>query len=165
MNAETIVHEAIHQMAFNSGVHSRYAMPPRWVAEGLGTIFEARGVSNADRYKQASERINWGRIEDFRKYAAERRPAGSLAEFLTSERLFRSDPQAAYGEAWALTFYLFETQPRKYVAYLQKTAARPQFAEYHGAQRLADFQQIFGQDLRQLEARYLRFIANLPASP
>ena len=31
--AETIIHEAAHQTAFNTGVHSRYTMPPRWTVE------------------------------------------------------------------------------------------------------------------------------------
>jgi hypothetical protein len=161
INAETIVHECVHQMAFNTGVHSRYAMPPRWVVEGLGTLFEARGVSNSDRYAQQSERINRYRFEDFKKYAEQRRQTGSLAEFLTSDRLFQSDPEGAYAEAWALTFYLFETQSKRYVDYLEATAARPHFADYRPNDRLTDFQRAFGQDLRQIEARYLRFMNGL----
>ena len=39
VNAETIIHEAAHQSAFNTGIHNRYTMPPRWVVEGLGTMF------------------------------------------------------------------------------------------------------------------------------
>jgi hypothetical protein len=161
VNAETIVHEAIHQMAFNTGVHSRYAMPPRWVAEGLGTLFEARGVSNSDRFANASERINRYRFEEFKKHAAERRGVDSLVEIITTDRMFRTNVEAAYGEAWALTFYLFETQARRYVGYLQKTASRPSFSDYTEAERLADFQEFFGKDLRQLEARYQRYLANL----
>lgn len=160
VNAETIVHEAIHQMAFNSGVHSRYTPTPRWVAEGLGTLFEARGVSNSDRFAQQSERINRYRFEDFKKYSA-RREAGSLANFVCNERVFEADPTGAYAEAWALTFFLFETQPKRYVDYLQKTASRPYFVEYRSQDRLADFQAIFGSDLRQLESRYLKFMAGL----
>src|SRR6185503_9045546 len=98
---------------------------------------------------------------DFKKYVANRRQAGSLAEFVSSDRIFQSDAEAAYGEAWALTFFLFETQAKHYVEYLQKTAARPHFVEYRGPERLADFQECFGKDLRQLEARFLRFMAGL----
>lgn len=160
VNAETIIHEAIHQMAFNSGVHSRYSPPPRWIAEGLGTMFEARGVSYSDRFMGQSERINRDRLADFKKYAT-RRTTGSLADFVASDRVFQSSPEAAYAEAWALTFFLFETQAKRYVDYLQHTSNRPRFVEYRGPERLADFQTFFGQDLRHLEARYLRFIAGL----
>jgi hypothetical protein len=131
------------------------------VAEGLGTLFEARGVSNSDRFAQQSERINRNRLDDFQEYAGGGRKTGSLAEFISSDRMFQSDAEAAYGEAWALTFYLFETQPRRYVEYLQKTAARKHFADYRAPERLADFQACFGNDLRLLEAKYLRFMAGL----
>src|SRR5688572_6704945 len=43
-NADTIIHEAAHQSAFNTGVHTRFGDSPRWVVEGLGTMFEAPGV-------------------------------------------------------------------------------------------------------------------------
>lgn len=161
INAETIVHEAIHQMAFNSGVHSRFAPPPRWVAEGLGTLFEARGVANADRYIKQSERINQHRLADFRNYCTAGRETGSLAGFLASDRSFQTSPEAAYSEAWALTFFLFETQPARYVDYLQHTARRAEFTDYRATDRLTDFQRYFGADLRQLETRFLRYMAGL----
>ena len=43
-NAAVLIHEATHQMAFNTGVHSRYCPPPKWLAEGLAMLFEAPGV-------------------------------------------------------------------------------------------------------------------------
>ena len=46
LNAETIIHEATHQTAFNTGVHTRLAAQPKWAAEGLATMFEAPGVWN-----------------------------------------------------------------------------------------------------------------------
>lgn len=161
INAETIVHEAIHQMAFNTEVHSRYCLPPRWVAEGLGTMFEARGVWNSKQFTQQADRINRYRFEEFKKYATHRRKTGSLAEFVSSDRMFQSDPEGAYAEAWALTFYLFETHSKQYVNYLQATADRPQFTEYRSQERLAEFSQFFGSEMRQFESRYLKYVANL----
>ena len=67
----------------------------------------------------------------------------------------------AYAEAWALTYFLAETEPRKYAAYLQRTAARPNFTTYSLTERLQDFTAIFGQNLPMLEARWLRFIADI----
>jgi len=43
-NAETIIHEATHQTAYNVGVHRRFAEQPRWLVEGLAMMFESRGV-------------------------------------------------------------------------------------------------------------------------
>jgi len=66
-----------------------------------------------------------------------------------------------YAEAWALTFYLIETQPRQYIEYLARVAARPPLREYTAAQRLADFTAIFGDNWPMLDARLLRFMTDL----
>jgi hypothetical protein len=111
-NASTIIHEATHQTAFNVGVHRRFAGTPRWLAEGLATMFEAPGVWS-ERYDHTqADRINQGRFESFRKYTASRRQPGSLALLIMTDEAFRSDPDGAYAEGWALSFYLCETQPR-----------------------------------------------------
>ncbi|MFV1966360.1 MAG: DUF1570 domain-containing protein [Pirellulaceae bacterium] len=161
VNADTIIHEATHQTAFNAGVHSRFSMPPRWVAEGLATMFEAPGVWNSRRYTALRDRINRGRFTSFRSYAAGRRRDGRLAQFIASDHPFHTDPEGAYAEAWALTFFLVEKRPRKYIDYLRRTTSRPAFRDYQPADRLADFAEIFGQDLALLEAHYLRFINQL----
>jgi hypothetical protein len=156
-NADTIIHEATHQTAFNTGVHTRFGETPRWLAEGLGTMFEARGVWDSTHYTTRPDRLNRGRLARFKNYVA-RRPDGSLAEFVSSDRIFERDVDAAYAEAWALSFFLVETQPQKYSQYLARTAQRPVFRAYSAAERLADFTAVFGKDLRLLEAHYLRFM-------
>jgi hypothetical protein len=161
LNAETIIHEAAHQTAFNTGVHSRWAMPPRWVAEGLGTMFEARGVYDAPHYTNQKDRLNQGRLTAFRRYAAGGRKQGALAELIASDRPFQRDPDGAYAEAWALTFYLTETEPRKYFAYLARTGSHPPFAEVSGPQRLKDFTSVFGEQLDLLEAKMVRYMGAL----
>lgn len=160
-NYSTTIHEAAHQTAFNTGIHNRFSPPPRWVAEGLGTMFEARGVNNSRAYTNQSDRINRERFEQFKQYRATRRKPDSLMQLISSDRAFDSDAIAAYGEAWMLTFYLVETLPREYAQYLARTANRPAFREYTAAARLADFTAVFGSDFRMLEARFLRFVDSL----
>jgi hypothetical protein len=161
VNLETIIHEATHQVAFNLGVHNRFAPTPRLAAEGLGTMFEAPGVWNARHHPKAGDRLNRYRLDAFRRYAATRRKKGALAELIASDRLFQTDPEAAYAEAWAATFFLAEVESRKYASWLKKLAARPDFQEYSGSARLKDFTDIFGGDLGMLEARMLRYIPTL----
>jgi len=156
-NADTIIHEATHQTAFNTGVHTRFGETPRWVAEGLGTMFEAKGVWDSTHASSRADRLNRGRLARFKNFVS-RRPAGSLAEFISSDQVFRVDPDAAYAEAWALSFFLVETRPRKYSEYLSRTAKRPAFRAYPAAERLADFTAVFGSDLRLLESHYLKFM-------
>ena len=159
-NLDTIIHEAAHQIAFNTGIHNRFSPPPRWVTEGLGTAFEAPGVWNPRSNTRQIDRVNRGRFDDF-KHLLSKRKAGTTAELIASDRLFDSNPAAAYAEAWALTFFLAETQPRDYSKYLARTAARDPFEEYSSIERTADFTAIFGDNFRLLEARFLRYMESL----
>jgi hypothetical protein len=162
VNAETIIHEAAHQAAFNTGVHSRFGTAPRWVVEGVGTLFEARGVWQSRSYPNQGDRINRGLLNAYRQYVASgRRPAGAIGELVSSDRMFQANPSIAYPEAWALTFFLSESEPKRYFAYLSKTAATPAFSQYRAPDRLKDFTDAFGSDLKMLDARMQRFIAGL----
>jgi hypothetical protein len=157
-NADTIIHEATHQTAYNVGIHKRFTAQPRWVVEGLATMFEAKGVWNAQYDHTASDRVNRGRLLDFRDYAAKRRKPGAIAALVSTDDAFRSDAVSAYAEAWALSYYLCETQPRLYAAYLAKTADRPLFSDYTAAERIADFQGVFGREMKMFEVKFLRFM-------
>jgi hypothetical protein len=157
-NAETIIHEALHQAAFNGGLHNRFGQTPRWVAEGLGTLFEARGVWNSRQFTAASDRVNHIQLESFRRYLP-RRKSSALPELISSDRVFHGDVQGAYAEAWALTFFLSETEPKKYFQYLQKTAQAKSFEAYPAPQRVRDFTEIFGSNWEMLNVRMLRHIA------
>jgi len=160
-NADTIIHEAAHQSAFNTGIHTRFGDSPRWLAEGLGTLFEARGVWQSRTYQNQSDRINRGRFDAWRSFAKGRRRPDTIAQIVSSDRVFSTDPDGAYAEAWALTFFLSETSPKKYFELLGKSAVRPAFADYSSAQRLEDFTAIFGTDLNLLDARMQRFMGGL----
>ena len=160
-NADTIIHEATHQTAYNVGIHKRFIAAPRWMVEGLATMFEARGVWNAQYDRTQEDRLNRGRLLDFRDYAATRRQPGALATLITTDQLFKTDGVAAYAESWALSFYLCETQPRLYAAYLAKTADRPLFSDYSAGERMADFQDIFGNEMKMFDVKFLRFMEEL----
>lgn len=160
INAETVIHEATHQTAFNTGIHSRYGQAPRWVVEGLGTMFEARGVWNSRKYTKLSDRINHGRLQQYKKMMEHRRWSG-IAEMVSSDRPFQSNVDHAYPEAWALTFFLCETEPKKFFQYVAKTAEIEPFAPYPAPQRLKDFTDVFGTDLKLLDARMQRFYKDL----
>lgn len=160
-NASVLIHEATHQTAFNTGVHSRYCPPPKWLAEGLAMLFEAPGVYDSRNYTQPADRVKRERLKAFRQSLAPRHRPEMLSAMVAGDDLFRVNPGAAYAEAWAMSFFLVESEPAKYVRYLKRTASRPPFAPYTAAQRTADFTAVFGGDWRMLEARLLRFMAGL----
>ncbi len=160
-NGAIIIHEASHQSAFNTGIHNRFAPPPRWVAEGLGTMFEARGVWDSRNHASQSDRINRGWFENFTRHQVTNRRKGSLAELISSDRTFQTNPTAAYAQSWALTFYLAEREPQKYFQYLAKTGQREAFTPYRSTERLADFTSVFGSNLDMLDTRLVRFMQQL----
>jgi hypothetical protein len=160
-NAAVLIHEATHQTAFNTGVHSRYCLPPKWLAEGLAMLFEAPGVHDCHRYPQAADRVNRDRLRAFRQAVAPHHTPKLLAAIVAGDDLFCASPGAAYAEAWALSFFLVETEPAKYARYLKQTASRPPFRRNTAAERTAGFTAVFGSDWRMLEARFLRFLATV----
>lgn len=160
INAETVIHEVVHQAAYNTGVHTRFGGTPQWVAEGLGTMFEARGIWNSARYRTREDRINQERLDNFREYLP-RRKAGAFARLVIEDTLFQTAVIDAYAEAWAATFFLAETRRRQYADYLQRVAAHPAFEDYTRQQRWQDFAAVFGTDVKKLENEFLKFIAEL----
>ena len=117
---------------------------------------------NAHQHRLAKDRVNPARLSLFREYMNAERPAGSLPLFIqNSERVFAAAPGIAYPEAWALTFFLSETEPTKYLQYLARTALREPLKKYTAPEQLKEFTDVFGTDLKMLEARYLRFIQQL----
>jgi hypothetical protein len=160
-NSATIIHEAAHQSAFNCGIHSRSAETPRWVVEGLGTMFEAPGVWDSRNHPTQSDRINRGRLADFRRIVAPNFNAASLSRFIGSDEPFGRNPSQAYATAWMLTFYLVEVHPMKYSKYLARTANRPPLARYTAKEREADFTAQFGDHFALHAAKILRFVSDL----
>lgn len=159
--AATVIHEATHQTAYNVGVHTRFAVGPRWVSEGLATMFEARGVHDARSYDRGDSRINRGRLYDFKRDVLPSQPLGPIATFIASDQAFDRTPILAYAQAWALTFFLSETRPQQYAQYLELTAARPLFSDYAPDERVSDFRRVFGEDLELFDAQFLSYVRNL----
>ncbi len=157
----TLIHEATHQLAYNTGLHSRMGDGPRWISEGLAMLFEEDSRRDDSGSRDPSGRVHRSRYVWFMNYRRNRRPQQSLERFLSSDDTFTTAGLDAYSEAWALSFYLIETRRADYARYLQKVAARDPLVPYIAEDRLADFQSCFGKDLAYFEGQYLLFIDRL----
>ncbi|MDB4458606.1 DUF1570 domain-containing protein [bacterium] len=160
-NAGTILHEATHQTAFNTGLHSRFGPVVRWESEGLAMLFEARGVNNSQNFPRQEDRIHASRLAQLKKLYREGKVRGKMAELVVSDDLFRTDAQAAYAISWGMTFYFSEAIPSDYKQFLKNDAARTDFSSYSKKQRSADFAKAFGSNLKELESRMQRFYQEL----
>lgn len=157
----TLVHEATHQLAFNLGLHSRMGQNPRWVVEGLATVFESPQVRRPEGMRNLSQRLNVERLKWFQQFEKTRRKPRSLEEFVRDDRLFMSAPLDAYSQAWALTFFLSETRSSRFASYLKKMRERSVWDEYNPSTRVADFKAAIASDLVMLDAEFLRWMAAL----
>jgi hypothetical protein len=157
----TLIHEATHQTAFNAGIHTRMAPQPKWLVEGLATMFEAPGVWNSRENPRLADRVVTQRLKEFEQYVKAGRTPNSLAQFISTDEAYHRRPGSAYGEGWALCFYLVETRPREFARYLQQVASRSPEDPYPAQDRLAHFQAAFGENPNMLESHFLRYIGQL----
>ncbi len=158
-NISTIVHEATHQIAFNSGVHRRMADNPYWLVEGLAMYFETPDLRSVSGW-QTVGRVNPARLRDYRAYFNSRRPRDSLKVMLSGDEPFQFEDTAldAYSEAWALTYYLIKSRRLDYMTYLDRLskkgiALRNPVPE----ERVAEFEAVFGE-LADVEQDFIRFM-------
>ena len=160
-NADTIIHEATHQMAFNTHVHSRAAIPPRWAGEGLAMLFERRvcgTLGTIPIWRTVSIALDWTISRNMHVRAARRKP--SLGYPLVRAAVCRGTVDRLC-RSLGPDLLLSEKEPVKYMKYLARTAAREPLKSYGPDEQLKEFTDIFGTDLKMLEARYLRFIQQL----
>jgi hypothetical protein len=161
-NVATVVHEATHQIAFNSGMHTRYADNPLWLTEGMAMFFETPDLKSDTGWTTVGG-VNAPRLKQFKTYLGSRRKADSLATLLKTDGRFTNAKQAvdAYAETWSLTYFLIKEREADYVRYLARLAAKPRLSWDTPEQRLAEFEEVFGKNLKELEAEWLKFARKL----
>lgn len=157
----TLIHEAIHQQAFNQGLHSRVGVNPRWVVEGLANMLEVNIDAHDSNSRRVGE-INVQRLLWFNSYREKSRKE-TVAEFIMNdEQFFQTNALDANSQAWALTYFLSENHSSAYASYLKIISERdPLKAEYSAEDRLTDFQNAFGHDVAWIEVQFLRYIDQL----
>jgi hypothetical protein len=157
----TIVHEATHQLAFNSGLQVRYADIPFWVSEGLAIYFESPDLASSKGWRTIGG-VNRVNLANFRKFVRSR-PADALETLLADDKRFRDAATAAdaYAEAWALTYFLLQTRKDDYVKYLQAMAEQAPLVEFTPSDRIAEFKKHFGEDLSALDEDFVRYMRGI----
>ncbi|WP_166830914.1 DUF1570 domain-containing protein [Thalassoroseus pseudoceratinae] len=163
-NAATIIHEATHQIAFNRGLHTRYADNPLWFTEGLAMQFETFDPRTRNPKRTIGLRHRH-RLQQFLDYARQRRPRNSLETLIATNDRF-VDPKIAtdaYAEAWALTYFLMHEKRDEYEKYLESIAKLEPLMFRSSEEHVQVFQKYFGDDLESLDREFLRVIRRLAA--
>lgn len=143
MAIATVIHEAVHQLSFNIGLQTRYADNPAWFSEGLAMYFETPDLEAQAGWRTIGK-LNTSRLVQYRNLASVR-PLEIRSLIATDDR-FRDPTTAidAYAEAWALHYYLVETQKDKYDNYLKGLGAKQPLKWDTPDQRVAEFEAAFG---------------------
>ncbi|MCP4194874.1 MAG: DUF1570 domain-containing protein [Planctomycetaceae bacterium] len=154
----TVIHEATHQLAFNSGLQTRFADNPLWLSEGLAIYFESPDLKSRKGWRRIGA-VNHFRLGQMRSYL-QRRPQGSLASLLTDDQRFRDARQAddAYAEAWSLCYHLIRSRPDQFKDYLEKISAKQPLGVDPPQVRLSEFESAFGENVSKMDAEFIRAI-------
>tara|TARA_R110002111_G_scaffold117466_2_gene179495 strand:+ start:71698 stop:72930 length:1233 start_codon:yes stop_codon:yes gene_type:complete len=158
-NVATVIHECTHQIAFNVGLHTRFADNPLWLTEGMATYFETPDLRSKTGWRTVGKPNPW-RLRQFQDYVRSRRPADSLQTLITTDQRFQ-DPERVldtYAEAWAFSYFLIKTKRKQYEEYLRLIAGKKPLIWSTPAERLKDFQSVFGNDLSRLDQQFLKYM-------
>ena len=157
-NVATIIHEATHQLAYNCGLQNRLGDNPMWVSEGLAMYFEAPDRRQPGRWRSIG-RVNAVNLARFWKYFP-KRPAGSLQSLILDDGRFQSADTAmdAYGEAWALTYFLIRTRQREYLQYLEDLAAGETLRTATAAERKQAFEAAMGESVEEVDRQFIAYM-------
>lgn len=153
VNTFTLVHEALHQLTFNTGLLDRRADVPVAVSEGLAMYGEV--------WQHTNRQATLGIVNRYRLQALTDRAAGAvdwipIETLVTDDALFNgNDAQLAYAESWVLVHYFFKTPSKlpKFRAYLKALSTRRA-----PGQRLDDAREHLG-DLKLLDRELRKYAA------
>jgi Protein of unknown function (DUF1570) len=158
LNLRVLVHEATHQLTFNTGLLDRRGDVPKAIGEGLAQFGEIR---------KTTEKVALGQPHEPNLYVLVRSrrfgpPWYPFAQLLTDDRAFQLSAdsrlqQIAYAQAWLLIDYLMKAQSRReaFRAYLE--AIRPRVGPEH---RLDDAKKHLG-DLDRLNQDLVSYFVRL----
>jgi hypothetical protein len=157
----TIVHEACHQIAFNSGLQKRLGSNPLWLSEGIATYFESPDLSSKGGWGGIGK-INQHNYKNLGSYIPIR-AADSLTLLLTDDnRLRNGDTMTnSYAEAWGLTHFLLQTKSKDMVKYLQLIHETDYGVQASAKDRLELFRSCFGDDLAKIDRDFVRHLQRL----
>ncbi|MEM6980186.1 MAG: DUF1570 domain-containing protein [Planctomycetota bacterium] len=162
-NIATLIHEATHQLSYNCGLQTRFADNPMWLAEGLAMFFESPDFSNPRGWRGIG-RVNQVNLNRWQRYQRIR-PADSLRTLIADDQRFRDSEsaEAAYGEAWALTYFLLKTRRSDFLGYLETLREAERLRESTPRQRIETLERALDTSLEELDDLFVRYMRRVRA--
>ena len=156
----TIVHEACHQIAFNSGLQVRLGDNPLWLSEGLATFFETPDLASQNGWGGVGK-LNKHNYTNLANYLPKRSNDSLELLLLDDNRLRNGETMtSSYAEAWGITFYLLKSKPKDFAKYLNSIREKPPGSRSSPKERIELFRECFGEDLRKIDRDFIRLMQN-----
>ncbi|MBI3268877.1 MAG: DUF1570 domain-containing protein [Planctomycetes bacterium] len=165
LNLAVTIHEATHQLCYNSGLLVHSPNNPTWLVEGLATFFE-------DPDQWTNEHGQLGKVND--TYLAVLRESfendrhiglGSLAPLSTNFFTFGDDVDLAYSQAWSMVHFLLLGANGRYAPkfydYLRKLHDVPVREKISDQRRVGDLVGSLGIDTSRLDEEWTAYVKDL----
>lgn len=159
LQVATVVHEAVHQLAFNSGLQVRMADNPLWLSEGLAMYFETTS-SRASLLWNRPGLVNPRHQPGFMKLLQANQVSGAMNTLIESDSAFlnAAEMPAAYPKAWALTHYLVREEKTGMQKFLHNIQQRKPMVGLTAEERSQEFMTAFGKLPDEMEQELVSYI-------
>jgi len=162
INTIKTVHEACHQLAFNTGIQKRLVEYPLWLSEGLACAFEVEDRNGA----RGPGILNYGRLNVIKTALKNTDTNGllPLETIIGGSKPSYTDHDLAmfYAEGWALFHYLYKFERPGLEKYLTAFQQLRPLRVLDKDQQIKLFKDAFGDDLDGLEKKWQKYLKDLP---
>lgn len=158
INTLKTVHEAIHQLAFNTGIQKRLVSYPLWLAEGIACSFEADDPHGA----RGPGTINPYRLFVLRKLAKEGGGLLSWQQIIIGPGRKFDDTtiEKHYAQSWVLFHYLYKFKRAELeellVEYNEMPIMKP-------VDHIKVFKDVIKMDPDDLDEKIAKYVNGLPS--
>ncbi len=161
-HTETIVHETVHLLGYNSGLHTRLADNPLWFTEGLAAWFEPSNGRGSVLWNGPGN-TNGFHVRRLKSNGSRRMLPVSLTELLADNHSFLQPERTldAYAASWAVVYYLMRQEREAFDRLAQTYQQRVPLREVDAASERAIFAQACDIPLKRLEARAASTVSRL----
>ena len=161
----TFVHEAVHQICYNSGMLQRYSACPLWVSEGIATLYETPDLRSSKAWS-ADIKVNQNRLNHFYRFYIERNPREPMKQVVAHDEPFRlADGNGglldAYATGWAMMYFFNAQHSDKLVKYLKIISEKQPHVPNDRETRLREFESVFGSDWQRLQLALYQYMGAL----
>ena len=161
-NIRSVIHEAVHQVGFNTGMHPRFTPNPIWLCESLAVFHEVPDPKNRIGWTLGPH-INRDRLEQLKRYLGKPQQESPIRKMIRDDNLFKQPDTALdhYALAWGLTYYLVKKRPKELAAYLAILQEKTLNSDDDAAIRLQEFESCFGDDWKTFDKECFNFLRRL----